>query len=106
MRQRLETVFVVVPLALALLELYHPQPHDLFRLDLRAWMTVHYLQIVLFPLVALALADLVEQALAYVMDKDAVFRAHEKGEASSPTEGERRRGAKRGSPADKAGGAP
>lgn len=58
--QRLETAFVVgAPLALALLELYHPQPHDLFRLDLRAWMTVHYLQIVLFPLVALALARLV-----------------------------------------------
>jgi len=60
MNQRLETAFVVgVPLALALLELYHPQPHDLLHLDLRAWMTVHYLQIVLFPLVALALARLV-----------------------------------------------
>jgi hypothetical protein len=55
---------------------------------------------------ALALADLVERALAYVMDKDAAFRAHEKGEASSPAKSERRLGAKRGSPADKAGGAP
>ena len=55
---------------------------------------------------ALALADLVEQALVYVMDKDADFRAHEKGEASSPAKGERRQGAKRVSPADKAGGAP
>ena len=57
---------------------------------------------------ALALADLVEQALAYVMDKDAAFRAQEKGEgeASSPTKSERRQGANRGSPADKAGGAP
>ena len=55
---------------------------------------------------ALALADLVEQALAYVMDKDAAFRAHEKGEARTPAQSERRLGAKRGSPADKAGGAP
>jgi len=60
MNRRAETAFVVgAPLALALLELYHPHPHDLFRLDLRAWMTVHYLQIVLFPLAALALARIV-----------------------------------------------
>ena len=43
MNQRIETAFVVVaPLTLAVLELFHPQPHDLFRLDLRAWMVVHY----------------------------------------------------------------
>jgi hypothetical protein len=58
--RRLEAVFVIgAPLALAVLEIFHPQPHDLFRLDLQAWMAVHYLQIVLFPLVALALAFLV-----------------------------------------------
>ena len=55
---------------------------------------------------ALELADLVEQALAYVMDKDAAFRAHEKGSAASATKNERRRDAKRVSPADKPGGAP
>jgi len=60
MNQRIETAFVVVaPLTLAVLELFHPQPHDLFRLDLRAWMAVHYAQILLFPLTALALATLV-----------------------------------------------
>jgi len=60
MNRHAETALVVgAPLALALLELYHPHPHDLFRLDLRAWMTVHYLQIVLFPLAALALARIV-----------------------------------------------
>jgi hypothetical protein len=55
---------------------------------------------------ALALADLVEQALAYVMDKDVAFRAHEKGEVSIAARSERRPRAKRVSPADKPGGAP
>jgi hypothetical protein len=55
---------------------------------------------------ALELADLVEQALAYVMDKDAAFRAQEKEGASIPTKSERRPRAKRVSPADKPGGAP
>jgi len=60
MSRHADTALVVgAPLALALLELYHPHPHDLFRLDLRAWMSVHYLQIVLFPLAALALARIV-----------------------------------------------
>lgn len=60
MTRRVETALVVgVPLLLAILELFHPRPHDLFRLDLRAWMAVHYLQIFLFPLAALALALLV-----------------------------------------------
>jgi hypothetical protein len=52
------------------------------------------------------LADLVEQALAYVMDKDAAFRAHEKEGANIPAKSERRPRAKRVSPADKPGGAP
>ena len=54
---------------------------------------------------ALELADLVERALVYVMDKDAEFRAQESGNAAGP-KGERRQRAKRGSPADRAGGAP
>ena len=60
MNQRIETALVVgAPLALAVLELFHPHPHDLWRLDLRVWMAVHYAQILLFPLTALALATLV-----------------------------------------------
>jgi hypothetical protein len=60
MTRRVETALVVgAPLLLAILEIFHPHPHDLFRLDLRAWMAVHYLQIVLFPLAALALMRLV-----------------------------------------------
>lgn len=57
MTRRLDVAFTVVaPLALAVLEIFHPHPHDLFHLDLKAWMAVHYLQIIFFPLVALALA--------------------------------------------------
>src|SRR5262245_1755846 len=60
MNQRIETALIVgAPLALAVLELFHPHPHDVFRLDLRTWMAVHYAQILLFPLTALALAALV-----------------------------------------------
>ena len=44
---------------------------------------------------ALALADLLERALSYVMDKDAAFRAHEKGGVTSSTKGQRRQPAKR-----------
>ena len=54
---------------------------------------------------ALELADLVEQALAYVMDKDAAFRAHEQEGASNSAKRRRPR-TKRVSPADKPGGAP
>ena len=55
---------------------------------------------------ALELADLVERALVYVMDRDADFRAHENGGATTRAKGERRQRASRVSPADKAGGAP
>ena len=55
---------------------------------------------------ALELADLVERALVYVMDRDADFRAQEKGGAALPEKGGQRRSAKRVSPADKTGGAP
>lgn len=55
---------------------------------------------------ALELADLVERALVYVMDKDADFRAWESGGATARTETDERRRAKRVSPAAKAGGAP
>ena len=46
------------PLLLALLEWFHPHPHDLLDLDVGTWLFVHYAQIPLFPLVALAVASL------------------------------------------------
>jgi hypothetical protein len=55
---------------------------------------------------ALELADLVERALLYVMDRDADFRAHENGSTTTRAKVEGRRRASRVSPADKAGGAP
>ena len=55
---------------------------------------------------ALELADLVERALVYVMDKDADFRAQEKEGTTLRAKGEQRQRAKRVSPADKTGGAP
>ena len=44
---------VGAPLALAVLEVFHPHPRDL-ALDVRTWLVVHYAQIVLFPLSAVA----------------------------------------------------
>jgi len=68
MNRRVEAAFVVgAPLALAVLEVFHPHPHDLFRLDLGAWMRVHYLQIVLFPLAALALGLLVRDRRGFAV---------------------------------------
>ena len=62
-----EAAFVAgVPLALAVLEIFHPHPHDLFHLDLTAWMAVHYLQIIFFPLVAVALALVVRGRRGFV----------------------------------------
>jgi hypothetical protein len=53
------TLIVSAPLLLALLEFFHPHPHDLLQLDVRAWLFVHYAQIPLFALSALAVANLV-----------------------------------------------
>ena len=44
---------------LAIVELFHPHQHDLLHVELRRWLAVHYAQIVLFPLVALAVCSLV-----------------------------------------------
>ncbi|UGB39537.1 hypothetical protein [Frateuria soli] len=44
---------------LATLEVFHPHPEDLMRLDVRTWLTVHYIQVPLFALSALAIARLV-----------------------------------------------
>jgi hypothetical protein len=45
---------ICAPLALAIVELFHPHPHDLLDIDLPRWMAVHYAQIALFPLAAVA----------------------------------------------------
>lgn len=50
---------VVAPLVLAIVEVFHPHPHDLFELDVSRWMFVHYAQIPLFPLSALSMVMLV-----------------------------------------------
>jgi len=50
---------VGAPLALAIVELFHPHPHDLVEVDLQRWMAVHYAQMALFPLAALAECALV-----------------------------------------------
>jgi hypothetical protein len=53
-------VTIGAPLALAVLEVFHPHPpHDLLQLNYRLWLWIHYLQIPLFPLSALAMAVLI-----------------------------------------------
>ena len=54
-----EILAIVAPLLLAIVELFHPHPHDLLNLDLTRWMAVHYLQLPLFPLAAWAEYSLV-----------------------------------------------
>jgi hypothetical protein len=59
-RRFFETVLIVgAPLALAVVELFHPHPGDLSKLDVNRWLMVHYAQIPLFPLSAAAVALLV-----------------------------------------------
>ena len=51
-------LIVGAPLLLAVVELFHPHPGDLLRLD-ATWLAVHYAQIPLFALSAIALTLLV-----------------------------------------------
>jgi len=53
------TLVVGAPALLAIVEVFHPQPDDLLTIDLTFWLAVHYAQIALFPLLALAVAWLV-----------------------------------------------
>jgi hypothetical protein len=53
-----------VPLLLAVVELFHPNPRDLLSLDVNTWLTVHYAQIALFPLSALATVALVRDRVS------------------------------------------
>ena len=48
------------PFVLAVVELFHPLPHDLTKLNVQTWLFVHYAQIILFPLTALAVSTLVK----------------------------------------------
>lgn len=52
-------LLVAAPAILAIIEIFHPHPNDLFELDVDRWMFVHYAQIPLFPLSALSVAMLV-----------------------------------------------
>jgi hypothetical protein len=52
-------LIVGTPLILAIVECFHPHPHDLLGLDVQTWLWVHYAQILLFPLSALAVVELV-----------------------------------------------
>jgi hypothetical protein len=50
-RQIYELALIVgAPLTLAIVECFHPHPHDLLELDVQTWLWVHYAQIPLFPL--------------------------------------------------------
>ncbi len=66
---------VGVPLLLAVMELFHPHPHDLMALDLPLWLSVHFAQIVLFPLAALAVAMLLQgrRDVAAMVSRVAMF---------------------------------
>ncbi len=59
--QRISDVVLIVgsPLILAIVEVFHPHPHDLLSLDVNRWLAIHYAQIPLFPLSSLAVALLV-----------------------------------------------
>lgn len=59
-------IAIGAPLVLAIVEIFHPHPHNLFQLDLRTWLFVHYLQIPLFPLSALAAVLLVRGVPGFV----------------------------------------
>lgn len=50
---------VGAPFLLAIVEVFHPHPHDLLNVDVQTWLLVHYAQVPLFPLAALAVATLV-----------------------------------------------
>ncbi len=70
-------LFLIIgaPLLLAVVELLHPQPHNLLKLDLHMWLAVHYAQIALFPLSALAMAWLIrgQTGIAATISRVALF---------------------------------
>lgn len=61
LRMRNALLAAAAPAALAILELFHPHPgHHLLALDVRTWLTVHYIQLPLFALSAFSVAALVD----------------------------------------------
>lgn len=60
-RLREAAYVAAAPAALAVLEIFHPHPHNLLSLDVHPWMVVHYVQVPLFALSALAVARLVRK---------------------------------------------
>ncbi len=76
-RLQLSEIALVVgaPALLVLVELLHPQPHDLLQLNVGAWLAVHYAQILLFPLAALAVARLLPRngGVAAAVSRMALF---------------------------------
>jgi hypothetical protein len=47
-------IAIGAPLTLAVVEMFHPHPHDLLNINVQRWLAVHYAQLVLFPLAALS----------------------------------------------------
>jgi hypothetical protein len=45
------------PAALAIVEIFHPHARNLLALDVRTWLTVHYIQAPLFALSAFSVAS-------------------------------------------------
>src|SRR5512144_2234573 len=72
---RRSALIVGAPLALAVLEIFHPHPDDLLDVDVKTWLTIHYAQILLFPLSAWAVAALVHghAGLASAICRAAMF---------------------------------
>jgi hypothetical protein len=58
-RWLMRILIVGAPLALAVVEVFHPHPGDLLQLDVKTWLAVHYAQIPLFALSAVAMVLLV-----------------------------------------------
>jgi hypothetical protein len=75
--QRFFEIALVIgaPLLLAVVECFHPHPRDPLDLDVSTWLAVHYAQIALFPLSALALVALVRgrAGVAAVLCRVAMF---------------------------------
>jgi hypothetical protein len=61
-------LIVGAPLILAIVECFHPHPHNLSELDVQTWLWVHYAQIPLFPLAALAVVELVRGRTGILAD--------------------------------------
>ena len=68
-------ISIGAPLVLAIVEIFHPHPHDLLKIDLGPWLFVHYAQIPLFPLAALGVSILVRRqtGIAAMLCRVALF---------------------------------